>query len=71
MSLDLVLTLCALVASAGLFWFASHRASRPPDPLRPRLAPWRSLIVLAGVVGVFLLVHLINLAGIRTGPPGY
>ena len=45
------------------------------DPSRgPRLAPWRFLMLLSAAVVLYMLVHLLNLAGVTTGrqtmPPG-
>lgn len=67
MTLDLAVTLTALAACAGLFVFASRRADRAPDPLRPRLVPWRAVVVTAGAAGLLAVVHLLNLMGLRTG----
>jgi len=53
--------------SGGAFWLASHRAAQPADPLRPRLVPWRGVIIASGFAAFVALVHLVNLAGFTTG----
>ena len=64
---DLVFSLAALAAAGGVFWFASHRAAQPADPLKPRLVPWRGVIIASGFAALIALVHLVNLAGVETG----
>ena len=66
--MDFALTLALLAGCACLGLFAGWRGARPPDPLRgPRLVPWRFLMMLAACAGLVLLVHLVNLLGVRTG----
>jgi hypothetical protein len=65
--MEFATTLAAFAVAALLFAFASWRAARPADPLKPRLLPWRSLIIVIGAVALFILVHLLNLAGFATG----
>jgi hypothetical protein len=65
--MDMTTTLAVLAAAAGVFGYGSWRAAQPADPLRPRLIPWRPLILTAGVVVILMLVHLVNLAGVTTG----
>jgi len=62
-------TILVLLASVALAAVASHRATRPADPLRPRLAPWRTLSLVGGVVGFFALLHLLTLLGLQPGRP--
>ena len=64
---DLVITFFVLAFAGGLFALASHRAARPADPLKPRLVPWRPIILASGFAALLAIVHLINLAGIQTG----
>ncbi|HEX8234218.1 MAG TPA: hypothetical protein VF559_12840 [Caulobacteraceae bacterium] len=48
--------------------FAGWRGARKPDPNRPpRLVPWRLIMVLAAAVLLYMIVHLVNLAGVDTG----
>jgi hypothetical protein len=42
--------------------------ARKPDPMRgPRLAPYRFLMLVCAAVVLIMIVHLVNLAGFRTG----
>ncbi|WP_122466499.1 MULTISPECIES: hypothetical protein [Brevundimonas] len=67
MSLTATLIALALVACLGLF--SAWRGARPLDVHRgPRMMPWRFLMLLSVVAAIFLLVHLLNLAGATTGP---
>ena len=69
--MDLPTTLAALAASLGLAVFAGWRGARPPDFLKgPRMIPWRPIMAAAATAGLILLVHLVNLLGVTTGPPG-
>ena len=65
--MDLTATIAVLAAAAGLFAFGSWRSAQPADPLKPRLIPWRLVIILSGAVGVLMLAHVANLFGIQTG----
>ena len=60
-------TLVILALAVGLYAYGSWRAAKPADPLNPRLIPWRPVILVAGVVGLLMLVHLVNLIGFDTG----
>lgn len=62
------LTLAATAVLAAFSAFCGWKGSRPPDIHRgPRLAPWHFLMML-GAVGVMLMVvHMLNLAGLKTG----
>lgn len=55
-------------AALALAVVAAWRGARPPDPNRPpRLVPWRMIMALAAAAVLFMLVHLLNLAGLATG----
>lgn len=63
-SLTLALLAGAVAAGAAFGWLGA----RPPDPHRgPRMAPYRFLMILSAAIGLMLLVHLVNLMGLRTG----
>jgi hypothetical protein len=64
--MDLVLWLALLALFGGVTALASWRAARPASH-KPRLAPWRLLMILAGAGAIFILVHLLNMAGFATG----
>jgi hypothetical protein len=64
--MSLELTLIALAITAALFGFAQWRGMQPADPLKPRMVPWRTVIIVSGAVGIFLLVHLATILGLKT-----
>lgn len=68
MSLDLILSLIALAGFIGFGVLANWKASQPWDDLRPRRLPWRFFIIVAGFGAFLMVVHLVNLAGVETGP---
>lgn len=68
MSLDFILTLCGMAACAVLAVVANWRAGLPWNDAKPRILPWRLILIFSGFVFVVLLVHLVNLAGVETGP---
>lgn len=62
------ITLAWLAAVAALGVLCGWRGARPLDIHKgPRLIPWRFLMVLAIVAALVLIVHLLNLIGVRTG----
>lgn len=66
--LDLTLTMIGLIGMLALGIVANWRAGLPWNDLKPRIVPWRFVIILATFGFVVLLVHLVNLAGLETGP---
>ena len=66
--LDIILTLSGLVGMLVLGLVANWRAGLPWNDLKPRRVPWRLVLILAAFGFVILLVHLVNLAGLETGP---
>jgi hypothetical protein len=67
--MDWTSTFIILGLSAGLFVLSSWRAARPTEFGKVRMIPWTSLILVSGMIAIFMLVHLVNLAGIQTGRP--
>lgn len=63
-----MITLSVLGGSVGLAVFANWKAAQPWDDLKPRIVPWRLVMLLSAFAGILALVHLINLAGGETGP---
>jgi hypothetical protein len=61
-------TLIAFFLSAALFAFTSWRAARPAVFGKIRMIPWTPLSLVCALIAVFMLVHLVNLLGISTGP---
>jgi drug/metabolite transporter (DMT)-like permease len=66
--MDIPVTAGLAIAAALLAAFCGWRGSRPPNPHgKPRMVPWRFLM-LAFAAGVLMLtVHLVNLLGVKTG----
>lgn len=65
--MNLTVTITILLC-ASLAFLASWRiAARPADPLKPRLLSWNVMMILALFVMVLMIVHIINLTGIKTG----
>jgi hypothetical protein len=67
--MDLTATSAVLAAAVVLFAYGSWRAAQPADPLRPRVIPWRPLLIACGAVAIFMVVHLLNLLGVQTDQP--
>ncbi len=66
--MDLTTTLIAAAIALGACVFFGWRGARPPDLTRgPRLIPHRGLMLLSSAVLLILVVHLVNLAGFKTG----
>ena len=62
-----ILTTALLLSCIALALFANHRASKPWDDLKPRVVPWRLVMIFSVFVGFLTVVHMVNLAGIETG----
>ncbi len=65
---DWIVPLLVLAGLLGLAVYANWKAGQPWDDLRPRLVPWRLVLILSGFAIILVLVHLANLAGLETGP---
>ena len=66
MDFQLTLWLLAGFVAAGVF--CAWRGSLPSQPAKGvRMIPWRPLMVICATAAMVLLVHLVNLAGFRTG----
>ncbi len=62
------LTLGIGVAAAALGALFGWLGARPFEPHRgPRLAPYRFMMLLCAAVVLYMIVHLVNLAGLTTG----
>lgn len=67
-AMDLKMTLGLAAGLLALAVFAGWRGARPSDPLKgPRLMPWRPLMVAAAVGALMMVVHLVNIMGVKTG----
>ena len=66
--MDLTTTLIGAAIALGACIFFGWRGALPPDLTRgPRLIPHRALMVASTMVLLILVVHLVNLAGVKTG----
>ena len=64
-------TLALAAVFLALAGFAAWRGARAPNPHRgPRLIPWRLIMLLAATGAILMIVHLLNLGGMSTGPRG-
>lgn len=68
LTLDWILTLVALGVFLALAIFANWKASQPWDDMKPRVLPWRFIMILAGFGLIIAIVHAVNLLGVETGP---
>ncbi len=63
------LTLIVLAIAGAAFALASWRSMRPVDPLKPRMVPWRAVIIVSGAVGLFMLAPLMTKLGLTEDRP--
>lgn len=68
MTLDWVLTFAGLCFSGGLCVIANWRAGLPWNESKPRIVPWRLVLIFSGFLFFLFFVHLVNLLGVDTGP---
>ena len=66
--LDWILTISGLIGFVVLGLVANWRAGLPWNDAKPRILPWRLILILCGFCFFVLVVHLVNLFGIETGP---
>ncbi len=62
--MSMSLTLWLLAAAVIVAVVAGWRGGRPSDFLRPRMVPWRFIMLLAGGLAFLLVVHLGTLLGV-------
>ncbi len=61
-------TLALATALLALAVFAGWRGARPSNPLKgPRMIPWRMIMLLSAACSMPMLVHILNLLGMKTG----
>ena len=66
--LDWIISLTVAALFIGLGFFANTKFGTVRDDGRPHQVPW-GLVMVLSVFGVFLVVvHLLNLIGLETGP---
>ncbi len=66
--LEWLITGGAFLACVGLAVLANHKSTEVWDEPRPRLIPWRIVMVFAAFGAILAIVHAMNLAGFETGP---
>jgi hypothetical protein len=62
------LTLVLLAGLGGIFALASWRAARPTEFGKVRMVPWTAISLIAALGAIMMLVHVVNLLGVETGP---
>ncbi|MFC5343956.1 hypothetical protein ACETK8_19570 [Brevundimonas staleyi] len=62
--MSMTLTLSLLAAALIVGGFAGWRGARPSDFLKPRMVPWRFIMLLAGALAFLLVIHLGTLLGV-------
>ena len=63
--MSMTLTLSLLAGALIVAGFSGWMGARPSDFLKPRMVPWRFIMLLAGALAFLLLIHLGTLAGLR------
>ncbi|MDP1875074.1 hypothetical protein [Phenylobacterium sp.] len=67
--MELSLTLALGAALLAVTVFSGWMGARPPDFRRgPRLLPYRFIMLMGAAGLIMVLVHLVNLMGVSTGP---
>jgi len=67
--MELTLTLALGAGQLALTVFCGWMGARPPDFTRgPRLVPYRFIMLMGAAGLIVVLVHLVNLMGVSTGP---
>ncbi|MDC7682813.1 hypothetical protein PQU92_05970 [Asticcacaulis sp. BYS171W] len=69
--MTLPLTLICLGGFALLALVSGWLGARPPDfrSEKPRLMPWRFIMLLSVTVTIILIVHTLTLLGLKSDPP--
>jgi hypothetical protein len=62
--MSMTLTLSLLAGALIVAVLAGWRGAQPSNFLRPRLIPWRFIMLLAGALVFLLLIHLGALLGL-------
>jgi|WetSurMetagenome_2_1015567.scaffolds.fasta_scaffold129051_2 hypothetical protein len=66
--MDVSITAALALVAAALAALSGWLGARPFDPRKgPRLLPYRFLMLVCAAVVLFMIVHLVNLAGFTTG----
>ncbi|MBC7736508.1 hypothetical protein [Brevundimonas sp. SL161] len=62
--MSMTLTLSLLAGALLVAGFAGWRGARPSDFLKPRMVPWRFIMLLAGALAFLLMIHIGTLMGV-------
>lgn len=62
--MSMTLTLSLLAGALIVAGFAGWRGARPSNFLKPRMVPWRFIMLLAGALAFLLMVHIGTLMGV-------
>ena len=67
--MNMPVTLACLAAALGAAAFCGWRGAQPPDVVRarPRMTPWRFLMVLFAGLALLLVIHVGGLLGAQPG----
>jgi hypothetical protein len=63
--MSMTLTLSLLAGALIVAAFAGWRGARPSNFLKPRMVPWRFIMLLAGALVFLLAIHLGTLLGVQ------
>jgi hypothetical protein len=63
--MSMTLTLSLLAGALIVAVFAGWRGARPSNFLKPRMVPWRFIMLLAGALVFLLAIHLGTLLGVQ------
>jgi hypothetical protein len=67
--MDMSVTLALGAALLAVTVFSGWMGARPPDLRRgPRMLPYRFIMLMAAACLIVVLVHLVNMMGVVTGP---
>ncbi|ESQ81227.1 hypothetical protein AEYBE204_02510 [Asticcacaulis sp. YBE204] len=71
MDMTLPLTLMCLCGFVVLTAVSGWLGARPHDfrSEKPRLMPWRFIMLLSATVTIFLIIHALTLLGLKSDPP--
>jgi len=64
MTVTLALIAAGVAGTVGCGWMGA----RPKDYTKPRVVPWQMLMLASAVFVLALLIHLLGLFGMNTGP---
>jgi hypothetical protein len=67
-STEWIVSIAIAVMAAGVLLLSVWQSGRPrTDSVRARWIPWKFLILLMAAVLLYSAIHMINLAGFKTG----